>query len=339
MITWGLISALTAFVWNAESLGVARFLLGLAEAGYFPGLVLFLMAWLPNEYRARFIGSLIAVGALSIIIGNPISGWIMSLGPIAGLQNWQWLFLLEGLPAAAIGVAILIWLPETPQLVPWLTAAEKVWLTQRLAAERNAKETMRTYSLRDTLFSAKVWAVGLAIFPIGATTYGLLAWLPQVVKGFGLTSIQTGVVSALPFIVTIVVMLLWSAHSDRTQERPWHIFFPAAWGSVGLVIAATYPPGIVSLIGITLGITGLWSSLTILFTVLPGFLTGTAAALGTAFVTAVGNVGSFIGPYLIGWVKDHGGSDGSSLLIFAAMTAGTALLGLSLKIRQLERRA
>ena len=331
MITWGLVSAGTAFVWSPESLGVARFLLGLAEAGYFPGLVFFLMAWLPNAYRARFIGSLIAVAVLSVVIGGPISGAIMSIGTVWGLKNWQWLYILEGLPTVFIGLAILVWLPNSPREVAWLGAGEKAWLAAKLEEEHVVKESVRSYTLREVLTSPVMWMIGAAIFPIGAATYSVLAWLPQVVKEFGLSNVQTGFVSSIPFLVTAVAMMWWSARSDRLSERPWHIFLPSMMTAVGLVVVAYSPAGLVSLVGITFTVVGLFSSLTILFTLAPSYLTGVAAAAGTAMVTAVGNIGSFAGPYMVGWIRDATGSHQNSLLVFAVLMAGTGVIGLTFK--------
>lgn len=331
MITWGVISAATAFVWSGPSLTVARFLLGVAEAGYFPGVIFYLMAWLPNRYRARFIGTLLAIGVASVVIGSPLSGLIMSIGSVAGLKNWQWLFLIEGLPSVLVGIALLIWLPNSPKQVAWLTPKEKAWLEQTLADEQAIKEAARRYSVREALLSPKVWLIGLAIFPNGAAGYGLMAWLPQVAQGFGLSSIETGLVSALPFAITIVVMLLWSSHSDRTGERPWHICLPAAWAAAGLLVAAANPPGLLAYLGIILAVSGLFSSLVILFTLAPAFLSGAAAAAGTALVTAIGNIGSFTGPYMIGWIKGAGGSHQTSLAVLAAMMGAAAILSLVLK--------
>jgi ACS family tartrate transporter-like MFS transporter len=331
MITWGVISSATAFTWNTASLGVARFLLGLAEAGFFPGVVFYLMAWLPNEYRARFTGFLLSVAVISVTIGSPISGAIMSVGAAWGLKDWQWLFILEGAPAVIIGIAVLIWQPDAPEKVSWLNNDEKQWLARALANELQLKEAVRRYNIREVLGSRVMWMIGAAIFPTGAATYSLLVFLPQAVKGFGLGNFQTGIVSAIPFLITVFAMMWWSARSDRRLERPWHIFIPAMATVIGLVVVALSLSGPLSLAGITLAIWGLFASLTILFTLAPSYLTGVAAAAGTAMVTAVGNTGSFVGPYLVGWIKDYTGNHKASLFVMAALMLVTAVIGLMLK--------
>jgi MFS transporter, ACS family, tartrate transporter len=319
MITWGVISAATCLVWNAQSLWFARFLLGVAEAGFFPGIVFYLTLWLPAGHRARIYGLILSAGVISVVIGNPISGWIMSLGGLAHLSNWQVLLILEGVPSIIVGFLFLALLPSGPREVDWLSDSEKAGLLATLDAERAAKLRSSSERASAGLLAPKVWLLGLMIFPTGAAVYGLFAWLPQVVKGFGFSDVQTGFVSAIPFVVSAIAMIGWGRHSDRSQERMWHIILPAAIAAAGLIASGFMPPGLWSFVAITVGVAATFAALTIIISTAPAFLAGTAAAAGIALVNAVGNTGSFAGPYMIGWVKDAGGTFQTALIILGGL--------------------
>ena len=331
MITWGVIACASAFSWSPGSMGVGRFALGLAEAGYVPGMISFLMAWLPNEYRGRFIGALLSIGVMSVVIGGPLSGAIMSLGTFGGLRSWQWLFILEGAPIILVGIATLVWLPMSPRDVAWLTTDEKLWLKGTFERERVVKDAVSHYGVADVLKSPVIWLVGAALFPIGVAAYSVLAFLPQAVKALGLTDFKTGVISASPLAITAVVMLWWSARSDRAQERPWHIFIPAVCGCIGLIVVAAVPPGLIGLFGVTLAASGLFSALAILYTLVPSYYTQAAATTGTALATVLANLGSFTGPYMTGWLREVTGGYQGALLVAAALMAVSAGIALTFK--------
>jgi ACS family tartrate transporter-like MFS transporter len=319
MMTWGVVSAATSLVWNAESFWLARFLLGVAEAGFFPGIIFYLTLWLPADHRARIFGLILAAGVISVVVGNPVSGWIMSFGSVAHLSNWQVLLIVEGIPSIIVGLLFLLLLPGTPRDVSWLSETEKSSLVATLDAERAAKLRSTSEHVSAALLAPKVWLLGLMIFPTGAAIYGLFAWLPQVVKGFGFSDVKTGFVSAIPFVVSAVAMVLWGRHSDRSQERMWHIIWPAGVAAVGLIASGVLSPGLWSFLAMTVGVSATFSALTIIVSAAPAFLAGTAAAAGIALVNAVGNTGSFAGPYMIGWVKDSGGTYQTALIILGGL--------------------
>jgi MFS transporter, ACS family, tartrate transporter len=319
MMTWGVVSAATSLVWNAESFWLARFLLGVAEAGFFPGIIFYLTLWLPAHHRARIFGLILAAGVISVVVGNPVSGWIMSFGSVAHLSNWQVLLIVEGIPSIIVGFLFLFLLPGTPRDVSWLSETEKSSLVATLDAERAAKLRSTSEHASAALLAPKVWLLGLMIFPTGAAIYGLFAWLPQVVKGFGFSDVKTGFVSAIPFVVSAIAMVLWGRHSDRSQERMWHIIWPAGVAAVGLIASGVLSPGLWSFVAMTVGVSATFSALTIIVSAAPAFLAGTAAAAGIALVNAVGNTGSFAGPYMIGWVKDSGGTYQTALIILGGL--------------------
>ncbi|PFH19011.1 MFS transporter [Burkholderia sp. JKS000303] len=327
MITWGLISAGTAFVWNDVSFWVARFLLGVAEAGFFPGIIYYLTLWLPARYRARIFGLVLATGVVSVVIGSPISGWILSVGSIAGLKNWQWLLIVEGLPSSLLGIIVLFGLPNRPDQVTWLSAREKTWLTQELQQEKSSLSAEASRAGR-ALLDRRVWALGLMVFPLAAAIYGMFTWLPQVVSSLGASPMQTGLINAVPFIFSAIAMVWWGNHSDRTGERAWHLIIPPVCATVGLVTAAMLPVGIWTLVWLSIGMAGTLAALTMIVSVTPEFLTGAAAAAGIALVNAIGNVGSFCGPYLIGLIKAMGGQFQTALLalgLLLLVTVGLAV--------------
>jgi MFS transporter, ACS family, tartrate transporter len=319
MMTWGVVSAATSLVWNAESFWLARFLLGVAEAGFFPGIIFYLTLWLPADHRARIFGLILAAGVISVVVGNPVSGWIMSFGSVAHLSNWQVLLIVEGIPSIIVGFLFLFLLPGTPRDVSWLSETEKSSLVATLDAERAAKLRSTSEHASAALLAPKVWLLGLMIFPTGAAIYGLFAWLPQVVKGFGFSDVKTGFVSAIPFVVSAIAMVLWGRHSDRSQERMWHIIWPAGVAAVGLIASGVLSPGLWSFVAMTVGVSATFSALTIIVSAAPAFLAGTAAAAGIALVNAVGNTGSFAGPYMIGWVRDSGGTYQTALIILGGL--------------------
>ena len=334
MVTWGIVSACTAFVWSANSFLVARFLLGVAEAGFFPGIIFYLTFWLPVRARTQVFGFVLAIGVLSVVIGNPVSGWIMSLGTVGGLANWQVLLIAEGVPSILVGFLILAVLPDGPRSVTWLSDEEKDRLTDVLVAERTAKSRSHSERVTDGLLDRKVWILGLMVVPTGAAVYGLFSWLPQIIKEFGLTSVETGFVSAVPFVAAAVAMILWGRHSDIKQERLGHIMAPAAVAGLSLVAAGVVPNGGWSLLAVTIGVAATFSALTVILSTAPSFLAGGAAAAGIALVNSVGNLGSFGGPYMIGWIRDAGGTYQTSLMALGALMF--LIIPLALLLRQAD---
>jgi ACS family tartrate transporter-like MFS transporter len=328
MITWGLIAAGMMFVRGPFSFYVLRFLLGLAEAGFFPGIVFYLSEWFPADMRARAIARFMTAIPLSGVIGGPISGLLLGLRGRLGLAGWQWLFLLEGCPAIVLGIAALRCLPDRPEGASWLTLEQRSWLTARLARERERCVDQHDFSVSRALSSGVVWQLGLLAFlSTGFGQYTLGLWLPQIVRGFsGLSNLQVGFVSAIPNLVAAIAMMIVAAHSDRTGERCLHIAAASAVSAVGFLGGALVQSPTFAVVLLSLAAAGMsahgpfWS--------LPSqFLTGAAAAGGIALINSLANLSGFAGPYSIGLLTNASGDFRSGLLLLAFVpVAGMALV-------------
>lgn len=332
MITWGALSAGTAFVTTPNSLYVLRFLLGVAEAGFFPGMILYLTYWFPARYRGRIISAFMVALPISTVIGAPLSTAILSVDA-AGLSGWRWMFLLEGIPAMLLGFAVLAFLRDGPRDAPWLRADERDWLTDELARERALLGGgSHRASIGHALRNPRVWFLGLIYFGMLVGTYGFGFWLPQIVKGLGdLSNFQIGLVAAIPYGIAAVAMVLWGRHSDASGERIWHVSIPILVGAAGLATSAyiTSSP-ILSFAAVSFCAIGIYSALPVFWTLPTAMLTGGAAAAGIALANSIGNFGGFLGPMLVGYVKEATGSYAASLWVLASVVAmsGVAVLRL-----------
>ncbi|HKR37413.1 MAG TPA: MFS transporter, partial [Steroidobacteraceae bacterium] len=327
MLTWGLLSAGTAFVSSPNQLYVLRFLLGVAEAGFFPGMILYLTYWFPAAWRARILSAFMIALPVSSAIGNPVSSALLSLQAY-GLHGWQWMFLLEGVPAVLCGVAVLVFLRDGPNKAAWLTSEEREWLRGELARERS---TLKAQSSLAALSEPRVWLLGLVYFGMVTSLYGLGFWLPQIVKGFGnLSNLEVGFVSAIPYAVGALTMYLWGRHSDRTGERTWHIALPAFVGAVGLVLSA-YVSGtpLLALAALCVTAMGCYAALPVYWTLPTSMLAAGAAAAGIALANSIGNIGGFLGPTLVGYITEATGSYAAGLFALAAFIAGSGVLVLA----------
>ncbi|MBN9083389.1 MAG: hypothetical protein BGP04_04205 [Rhizobiales bacterium 62-17] len=331
MVTWGLISALMAMVGGPVSFYILRFLLGVAEAGFFPGIILYLTYWYPAEYRARILAAFTVAVPLSTVIGAPISGYLLGLDGLGGLRGWQWLFILEGVPSILLGIVTWFYLTDRPAQAGWLNAEQKQWLIARLQKEESAKEAAHHMTLSEALASPKVLVLSLVYFGFVAALYGMQFWLPQIVKAFGLTNLQTGFVTAIPYLFGSIAMVLWGRHSDRTRERVWHVVLPLLLTALALAAASTLTDPILTMVALTLAAIGIFCTFALFWTLPTAFLSGASAAAGIALINSIGNLAGFGGPYLIGWVKDSTGSTSTGLLILAVMPFLAALLVALLK--------
>ena len=319
MLSWGLISAATAFVWNELSFYSVRTLLGVAEAGFFPGIIFYLTLWFPSIYRARIIGWFMFAIPISTVIGAPISGLILNLEGFAGLRGWQWLFVMEAIPAVLMSVAVWFYLTDRPADAHWLEPDERTWLSERLDAERRNRESFLKLDVLRSLLNPRVLLLGLVYLGIVTPNYGITFFLPQIVKGFGgLTNFQVGLINAFPYAVGAVSMVLWGHHSDTVHERKWHAAIPALMIAVGFVAAAIVDDPYVKMIAIALAAFGIFSVLPVFWTLPTAFLSGTAAAAGIAAINSIGNLGGYFGPQVFGIIKDATNSDFGGLLFLAA---------------------
>jgi MFS transporter, ACS family, tartrate transporter len=331
MILWGLISVCTAFVTGATSFYVIRFLLGLAEAGFFPGIILYLTYWFPAEYRARVMSAFILGAPLSAVLGGPLCGLLLELNNVLGLKGWQWLFIAEGVPSIILGLIALVYLRDRPSDAKWLAPDQTTWLETRLASERASVEAAHKLSLGEALRSPKVIALGLVYFGLLAGLYGVQFWLPQIVKDFGLSNLQTGFVSALPFAFGALAMVLWGARSDRKRERVRHIVLALLVSAAALAASAYGGNLVLTLAALVIASMAGFAAFGLFWTLPAAFLTGSAAAGGLALINSIGSLAGFGGPYLIGWIKNSTGSTVAGLLFLAVLPLLAALLVLMLK--------
>ena len=327
MISWGLVSSAMMFVRGAAGFYSLRFLLGFAEAGFFPGLIFYLTRWFPARERARTIAAFMTATLVAGIIGGPISGTLLSLHGVAGLAGWQWLFLLEGLPAVVLGFVVLRFLPERPDGATWLTREERESLLARLADDAVARPA-QAHTMTEALRSGRVWLLALVYFTIPVALYGMGFWLPQIIKSeSGGTDFQVGLLSAIPYALGAVGMVLAGRHSDRTGERRWHVALPALGGGAAFALSGALHGLAPSLVVLSLAMLALASMFGPFWTLATSSVRGVGAAAGIALINSVGNIGGFVGPYLLGYISDATHSFTLGLIFIGAVLAcGGALV-------------
>ena len=331
MFTWGLISGAQAFVVGETSFNVVRLLLGIAEAGFFPGIIFYLTLWFPSQYRARIVGLFMFAIPISTVIGSPISGLILNLDGAAGLHGWQWVFLIEAIPALVMSVACFLYLTDRPNNAHWLAPEEARWLQNRLDGERAIRESRNKHSWFQAITDWRVIAFGFVYMALNTPQYGLSFFLPQIVKEFGgLSNVEVGFVTAIPYAVGAIGMILWSRHSDKTGERKWHVVIPFVCMVVGLMLAASAGSPSVKMLCLCIAGFGFFSILPCFWTMPTALLSGTGAAAGIAAVNSIGNLGGYFGPQVFGLLKDKTGTDIASLMFLAACAVAGACIVLYL---------
>ena len=319
MVTWGVISAMMAMVSGETSFYVLRFLLGVAEAGFFPGIILYLTYWYPAEYRARFLAAFAIAVPVSTVIGAPVSGLLLGLDGALGLKGWQWLFIVEGIPSVLLGVITWFYLTDKPERADWLSAEQKTWLANKLDAEVAAKQAAKHMTLGQALSSPKVIMLSLIYFGFVSALYGMQFWLPQIVKAFGLSNAQTGFVTAIPYVFGTAAMILWARHSDAKRERVFHVGAPFFLTAIGLAASSFTSDPTTTMILLTVTAIGMFCVFGVFWALPTAWLSGTAAAGAIALINSIGNLAGFGGPYLIGWVKEATGSTSNGLLVLAVL--------------------
>jgi MFS family permease len=319
MVTWGIISALMATVSGEWSFYILRFLLGVAEAGFFPGIILYLTYWYPAEYRARFLAAFAIAVPVSTVIGAPVSGLLLWLDGAMGLKGWQWLFVIEGVPSILLGIVTWFYLTDRPEHANWLSAEQKSWLAAKLNAETTAKQAARHLTLGEALSSPKVIMLSLVYFGFVGALYGMQFWLPQIVKAFGLTNAQTGFVTAIPYVFGTIAMILWARHSDATRERVVHVGAPLLLTALALAASGYILDASTTVAVLTIAAVGVFCTFGVFWTLPTAWLSGTAAAGAIALINSIGNLAGFGGPYLIGWVTQATGNTQNGLLVLAVL--------------------
>ena len=341
MLSWGLLSGTMAFIpaiahvtWlgNENTFYVLRVLLGAAEAGFFPGIIFYLTLWFPAQYRARIVGYFMAAIPLSTVIGAPISGVLLSLHGGLGIAGWQWLFIVEAVPAIILSGVVFFYLTDWPADAAWLAPDERNWLARRLELERRQRLAVHDFSVRQSLVNPRILGLSLVYFGAVATNYGLSFFLPQIVKGFGLNTFLTTLVSATPYAFGLIGMVWWGRRSDRVVERRYHAAFPLFIAAAGIAVSTALDNPALKMVSFCVAGFGIFANLPVFWTLPTAFLSGAAAAAGIAVINSIGNLAGFAGPFAMGWIKDQTGSYAGGLLLLASL--GIIAMGVVLMLGQ-----
>lgn len=328
MVTWGVISCLMIFIRGPISFYAMRFLLGAAEAGFFPGMILYMKHWFPASARARAVAWFMTANPIAGIVGSPVSGALLGLSG-KGLSGWQWMFLMEGIPAIILGATVAWVLSDTPQEASWLKGDERTWLLDKLAHEHQAESALTQGSLWQVVLSPKIWMLSLVYFGVSTTMYGVTLWLPSVIRSLsGLGYFRTGLVAAIPFAAAAIVMVLVGMHSDRTGERRWHTAIPAFLGAAALVVAGYGTSAVMVMAGIGLGLVCAESMVGPFWAMATSRMVGLSAAAGIAVINSLANLGGYYGPDIIGFFRKLNGGFRGGLLAIAAAVAISGTMAL-----------
>lgn len=318
MLTWGILSGATAFITGPWSYYIVRVLLGAAEAGFFPGVILFLTYWVPERHRGRVVGAFMAAMPFASVFGAPLSGWLLSHDGVFGLKGWQLMFIAEALPSLVLAAVVLKVLRDSPAQAEWLAEDERAWLDATLAAERTRSVAFNEHGFLNIVRRPLVLMLAAAYFGIVGINFGLSFFLPQIVREFHLSLMQVGIVAAIPFAVGAFGMMWWSRRSDRHGERRFHVLLPMALGIVGLVGSTLVAVPALKLALLCLASFGVFSALPVFWALLPGLLGPAVAAIGFAAINSLGNLSGFAAPYVVGVIKDATGSTAGGLQAIGA---------------------
>ncbi|RTQ43025.1 MFS transporter [Brucella abortus] len=327
MITWGLLSALFAFVQTEWQFYILRFLLGAAEAGFYPGVILYLTYWFPSHRRGNMLALFQAGSPAAGIFGNPLSGWIMDqFHDTAGWQGWQWMFVLEAIPAVVLGVVILLYLDNSVKAAKWLTEEEKAIISRDIEADSKGKAA--SHSLMSLVKNPMLWVMMLIYFCFVMGQYGLTLWMPTLIRASGVTSnVTISLLGAIPFICAIIAMVIFSRSADHYRERRWHLVVPALLGAVGFVVAASATNTTVSIIFLSMAAAGVLACAPLFWSLPTAILSGAAAAAGIALINSVANLAGFISPYMVGIIRDATHSSELGMYVLAGfLILGAAIV-------------
>ncbi|WHQ69551.1 MFS transporter [Methylorubrum extorquens] len=328
MITWGIISGAFAFVQGEYSFYTLRFLLGAAEAGFFPGIILYLSYWFPTRYRAGVVSLFMAAAPISVVLGSPISSALLGMEGVLGLHGWQWMFLIEAVPAVVLGVVVLFYMTDRPEKARWLSDEQRAWLVAEMNEEHARKQVSAKHGILAGMADPRVLALALIYFGTSAGLYTLGIWAPQIIKSFGLSTMAVGFLNGVPPTIAIIAMILWARHSDRTGERTWHVVIACLVASVGLTLAGGASSAVAVIAALSLVNVGISAAKPPLWAMPTMFLSGSAAAVGIATINSIGNLGGFVGPWAIGWIKDRTGSFTGGLIFVAGLLILSAVVTL-----------
>ena len=322
MITWGILAGLTAVVTDSTTFAIVRFLLGVAEAGFFPGIILYFTYWFPSHHHARIVSGFLVGLPVAVAIGAPISTGLLGLDGLFGLRGWQVMYIAEAIPTVVIGVITFFVLTDKPEQAKFLNPEERDWLVAKIATERHATEAVRKFTLWQALYNPKVLLLALNYLGIVTASLGMLIFIPQIIKSLGNSSnMMVGWLTMIPYICGAIAMVVWGRISDRMNERRWNLFIGCVFSTVGLVIAGMTMGTWWALVGMSIAAIGFYGSKGPFFAMPPMFLSGAGLAAGIAWINSIGNLGGFFGPWYVGVMKDLTGS-------YAGGLYGLALLGL-----------
>jgi ACS family tartrate transporter-like MFS transporter len=322
MITWGIMAGLTAAVTGPTSFGIVRFLLGVAEAGFFPGLILYFTYWFPSYHHARIVSGFLVGLPVAVAVGAPVSTALLGLDGLFGLKGWQIMYIAEAIPTVVIGVLTFFVLTDKPEQAKFLTAEERNWLVSTIAAERRATEAVRKFTLWQALYNPKVLLLALNYIGIVTASLGMLIFIPQMIKAMGnFSNMTVGWLTMIPYICGAIAMVVWGRISDRMNERRWNLFIGCVFSTVGLVIAGMTLGSAWALVGMSIAAMGFYGSKGPFFAMPPMFLSGAGLAAGIAWINSIGNLGGFFGPWYVGVMRDLTGN-------YAGGLYGLALLSL-----------
>lgn len=325
MVSWGIVSGMMAFVQGPISFLTLRFLLGVAEAGFFPGMILYLTYWFPARYRARVISSLFVAVPVANGIASVISGAILEMDGIWGLKGWQWVFIIEALPAILLAFVVLRYMTDRPAAAAWLRDDERAWLQGELDAERASVESRHKLNLMQSLTDPRVLILSFIYFTSATASYGLAFFLPQIVKGLGSQSnFMTGVLSGIPYFIGVIGLLAFGYSSDRMQERRWHLIVSSSLAGIGFLGMAMVGLSYWALVFTSIVTIGIYGSRPSFWSMPSTFLTGTAAAAGIALINSIGNLGGHFGPTMVGWFRDSSSSFETALYFLSGCAFASA---------------
>jgi ACS family tartrate transporter-like MFS transporter len=328
MITWGIISGAMALVQGPTSFLVLRFLLGVAEAGFFPGIIFYLTRWYPVAYRARAIAILYIAVPVANAVASVLSGAILEMDGILGVKGWQWIFIIEAIPAVLLAFVVLRLMTERPADAEWLTIEQRDWLEGEIEAERRKVEAAGKMSILKSMTDPRVVALATIYFTGVTASYGIVFFLPQIVKGLGLSNFMTGLVTAIPYTIGTIGLVLWGYSSDRRNERRWHLIISTGLAAVGIVSAGWLTGSYWAVAAMCIATVGIYGSRPSFWPMPSHFLTGAAAAAGMAFINSIGNVGGYVGPFIVGWIKDSTKSFEMALYFLGACALLSTIIAL-----------
>jgi ACS family tartrate transporter-like MFS transporter len=333
MISWGVITVATCFVQGETSFYIMRILLGIAEAGAYPGILLVFTQWFPSKMRGKAIASLEILVLLALAGGAVGLGSVLNLGPVLGIDAWRWVFIVAGIPAVIVGILILFFLPQSPQKAKWLTPDEKTWLVTTLAAEAEEKEKLGASTLKSAFRNGRIWYLSVLYFMMVVGFWGITFWLPQIIQSEfeGISNFGASALSAVPWLMAIVALIFVSSSSDKRNERRWHAAIPLLVAAVALIVAVNVANPWIALLGLGVAAAGQRSATPVFWNLPAGLVTGVGAAAALALINSVGNLGGFFGPYILGFFAELTGSNSGGLIFFAACFVVAAIMLLAYK--------